>query len=157
MTECPHCGAIVADGTNNCPSCGAPLSQQPQYDQQNQYNQQPQYGQQPQYNQYNQQPQYGQQNQYNQYNQQPYQGYNYSMPQYVQPVSTGGLIAWSIVTLLLCTIPGIVALIYATKINKATTVAEQEQTIKTTKTWCLVGTILGVLAIIGSIASSALQ
>ena len=171
MIECSHCGAIVADGAANCPSCGAPLPQlsnaQPNYAQQ-QYNQpygqqqygQQQYGQQ-QYGQqqYGQQ-QYGQQQygqqQYGQqfYGQQPYQGYNYSGPQYVQPVSTGGYIAWAVITLLLCTIPGIVALIYATRINKCSTAQEQAQTIQTTRTWCLVGTILGILAIIGGIASN---
>ena len=31
---------------------------------------------------------------------------------------TGGMIAWSIVTLLLCTIPGIVALVQTCNINK---------------------------------------
>jgi uncharacterized membrane protein len=91
------------------------------------------------------------------YGQQPYnQGYNYG-PQYVQPVSTGGYIAWAIITLLLCTIPGVVALIYATKINKSISVQEQEQNIKTTKTWCLVGTILGVLAVIGTIVANLAQ
>ena len=73
----------------------------------------------------------------------------------VAPVSTGGYIAWGIITLLLCTIPGIVALCTVGKINKATTVAEQEKAISTTKTWCLVGTILGVIALIITLASNS--
>ena len=67
----------------------------------------------------------------------------------------GGLIAWSIITLLLCTIPGIVALVKATGINKSATVEEQTKKISSCKTWCIVGTVLGVLAIIGSIAANS--
>ena len=62
--------------------------------------------------------------------------------------STGGLIAWSIVTLLLCTIPGIVALTKTTGINKCTTRAEQEKKISSAKTWNIVGSVLGGLYLI---------
>ena len=67
----------------------------------------------------------------------------------------GGLIAWSIITLLLCTIPGIVALVKATGINKSATVEEQTKKISSCKTWCIVGTVLGILAIIGSVAANS--
>ena len=73
-----------------------------------------------------------------------------------QPVphyDNGGLIAWSIVTLLLCTIPGIVGLVKACKINNATSYAEQQKMVSSCKTWCTIGTIIGavllVLTIIG--------
>ena len=77
--------------------------------------------------------------------------------QFVAPVPTGGLLAWSIITLLLCTIPGIVALVQTLGINKSATVEEQQKKLSTAKTWCIVGTILGVLAIIGRIASQSMQ
>ena len=87
---------------------------------------------------------------------QPYgQPNNYDRP---IPQSTGGLIAWGIVTLLLCTIPGIVALVQASGINNCATRAEQEKKISSAKTWCLIGTILGglatLLSCIGSMAAS---
>ena len=66
----------------------------------------------------------------------------------------GGLIAWSIITLLLCTIPGIVALIKACKINGDVTPEEQVKLISDTKTWCTIGTILGVIAIIVTIVQN---
>ena len=70
--------------------------------------------------------------------------------QAVEPYAAGGLIAWSIVTLLLCTIPGVVALVNAVGINKASSYEEQQKKISRTKTWCIIGTVLGVLALIGS-------
>lgn len=73
-------------------------------------------------------------------------GYNPYTP--VPHYDNGGLIAWSIITILLCTIPGIVGLIYAININKCNTVEEQTKKISTCKTWCTVGTILGILAVI---------
>jgi len=81
--------------------------------------------------------------------------YDPVMPQTVEPVATGGLLAWSIVTLLLCTIPGIVALVQTLGINKCATVEEQQKKIQNAKIWCIVGTVLGVLAVIGQIASNS--
>ncbi len=74
-------------------------------------------------------------------------------PQYVTPYPTGGLIAWSIVTLLLCTIPGIVALVKTVGINNCTTYDAQQKAVSSARTWCTVGTILGVLALIGALAN----
>lgn len=65
--------------------------------------------------------------------------------------STGGMIAWSIVTLLLCTIPGVIALVNTTGVNKCATRAEQEKKLSTAKTWNIIGTILGGLALLGSL------
>ena len=65
-------------------------------------------------------------------------------PYYQPPVprySTGGLVAWGIITLLLCTI-----------------VEEQQQAVSNVKTWCTVGTVLGILlyviSILGSLAAA---
>ena len=70
--------------------------------------------------------------------------------------STGGMIAWSIVTLLLCTIPGIVALVQTCGINKCATHAEQQKKLSSAKTWNIVGTVLGVLSLIGTLAQNLL-
>ena len=137
---CPNCGNNCPDNVNACPTCGHAFAQQAP--------QQP-YGQ-PQQAPYGQAP----------YGQAPYGQAPYGQPvSYDPPVqeSTGGLIAWAVITLLLCTIPGVVALIQATGINKCMTRAEQQKKISSTKTWCLVGTILGGLAtifsFIGALAS----
>lgn len=130
---CSNCGTNCPDNVNNCPNCGAPVGQpqQPYGQPQQPYGQQP-YGQQP-------------------YGQQPY-GYN-------PPIkySTGGMIAWSIVTLLLCTIPGIVALVQTCGINNCATRAEQEKKLSSAKIWNIVGTCLGglylLLTIIGMAAA----
>lgn len=63
----------------------------------------------------------------------------------VPPYPAGGLIAWAIITLLLCTIPGIVAIVQATGINNCVTVEEQQKKINSTKIWCTVGTVLAVV------------
>lgn len=96
---------------------------------------------------------YGAQNTYagNNYQQTPggtpyYQGFQ--QPAKPADVPNGGLIAWSIITLLLCRILGIFALINATQINKCATVQDQQKKISTTKTFCLIGTILGAIATI---------
>lgn len=70
--------------------------------------------------------------------------------------STGGMIAWSVVTLLLCTIPGVVALVQTCGVNKCATRAEQEKKMSSAKTWNIVGTVLGVLSVIGSLAASGM-
>ena len=69
--------------------------------------------------------------------------------------STGGMIAWSIVTLLLCTIPGIVALVQTCGINSCATRADQEKKLSSAKTWNIVGTVLGGLYLIGALANMA--
>ena len=72
----------------------------------------------------------------------------YSSARPVPPVSTGGLLAWSILTLLLCLIPGIVALVKTISINKAVTVEEQQARMSSARTWCIIGTVLGVLSFV---------
>ena len=86
-----------------------------------------------------------------------YNGVNPVYRQPVQPIPTGGIIAWAIITLLLCMIPGIVALVKAIGINNSFSVEEQQQKLSSAKTWCLVGTILGGLAFIGGIISGIIS
>ena len=69
---------------------------------------------------------------------------------------TGGLIAWSIITLLLCTIPGIVGLVQTCGINNAPTYEMQQQKISSAKTWNTVGTVLGALLVIFAIVGSVM-
>ena len=45
--------------------------------------------------------------------------------------------------------------VYTPNINKAMSVEEQQQKIKNAKLWCIIGTVLGVLAVIGSVAGGA--
>ena len=137
MAYCQHCGSTVPDGSSFCTNCGAPISTQSSQNSNNYSNS------------YNNSYSSGYDNSYGSAPQ-GYQPYSAPVPAY----STGGLMAWSIITLLLCTIPGIVAIVKTTQINKATTVEEQQKTISSAKTWCIVGTILGILAVIGSLAQN---
>ena len=137
MAFCTNCGSELPENSNHCPNCGAPVTPgpagQPDGASSPQDFNNPAYSQQP----------YA-------YNSQPY------MQDPVPQVPTGGLLAWSIITLLLYTIPGIVALVNVTKINKCTTIDEQQQKIKNAKIWCTVGTVLGILAVIGQVAANAM-
>lgn len=170
MANCPYCGSNIPDNTENCPNCGAILlaPQNTQGNMQQQVPQQAQPMQQEMQQPYGQQPQqdFGQQN----YGQQPQQNFGqqgYGQPQggyYPQnnfynqmpaPYSTGGLLAWSIVSILLCTIPGIVALVNTVNINKAQTYEEQQQKIAAAKRWCIIATVLGVIYIVFGVIGSA--
>lgn len=58
---------------------------------------------------------------------------------------------WAIITVLLCTIPGIVAIVFATQVNtkwSAGDAAGAYDASKKAKTWALVGTILGAVGIV---------
>ena len=71
--------------------------------------------------------------------------------QSVPPYPTGGLMAWAIISLLFCTIPGIVAIVKVSGINKAVSVSDQQQRISSAKTWCTIATVLGIIAVIVSV------
>ncbi len=90
---------------------------------------------------------------------QPQTAQTHSQPIYAETVPTyasGGLVAWAAVSILLCLIPGVVALINALGINNCATVEEQQKRIANTKTWCIVATALGALSIISSFATRLL-
>ncbi len=72
----------------------------------------------------------------------------------VTPIPIGGYIAWSIFVILFCTIPGIAALIYVLRINRAATVEEQLKTMDTAKKILIVGTVLAVLNLVSMIVSN---
>lgn len=159
MPFCPNCGAQNTVGVKFCTNCGNPLQAQEQPAPQPSYNaySQPAPAEQtPQYTGYS-QPYAGAQSAYNaqdSYNAPNYQSQPAQPMQYVPPVETGGLLAWSIITLLLCTIPGIVAISQTSKVNKCYTVEEQQKKLSSAKTWCIIGTVLGALSLIGYIAGN---
>ena len=70
----------------------------------------------------------------------------------VAPIPTGGIMVWAIITIFLCTIPGVIALVYALSINKAPSVEVQQKKAKYAKIWCTIGTVIGVLALIANMS-----
>ena len=84
----------------------------------------------------------------------------YAPPYYgepVVPIPIGGLIAWSVIVILFCLIPGIVALVKVLGINSAPTVEEQQRRLASAKVWLIVGTVLGALSLIGGVGSRMMQ
>ncbi len=69
--------------------------------------------------------------------------------------NNGGLMAWSIISIFLCLITGIIALVQACGINSCTTVEAQKKKISACKTWCIVSTILGAISIIIALVAQA--
>ena len=64
--------------------------------------------------------------------------------------------AWSIVTLLLCVIPGIVAITKVSKANATHSADEAQGYLQSAKKWNIAGCIIGVLAIIGMLSNGSL-
>ncbi len=78
----------------------------------------------------------------------------YAPPAYgVEPLPLGGLIAWSVIVILFCLIPGVVALVKVLNINKAQTYEEQMARYNNAKVWLIAGTVLGVLSLMGGVGS----
>ena len=141
MEICPNCGATNPEGSKFCAYCGSnmhpnatavqPVENSYSYEQGNVNNSSVGYN----------------------YTQNNYTASNFY--QAVQPVSTGGLMAWSIITAIMCSpIFGLIAIGNASKINKATTVEEQQKRIKSTKTWCIVGNVVAALFLLMSLAGN---
>ena len=142
MPFCPNCGAEIEGGVSFCPYCGGQVAapQQPQIQMP-----EPPAAPEPPVDQFY--PQQAPQQNYSQPYQQPAYQQNYSQPyqEEVTPVATGGLIAWSIITILLCWILGIAALVQTIGINRATTVAEQQKKMNGARTCCIIGTVVGLI------------
>lgn len=82
--------------------------------------------------------------------QQPYGGYPPQGP-YGQPVKPNNHLVWSIITIFLCFIPGIVATIYASQVDGAWSqgrYADATKASNTAKTWAIIATVLGGLVIL---------
>lgn len=79
-----------------------------------------------------------------------YQNYQ----QEVQPIPIGGYIAWAVFNILFCTIPGAIGLYFVFKINKSTTVEEQQKNLDYAKKALIIGTVLAVLNLISQFASN---
>lgn len=142
MKVCSYCGTSNPDQNMICEACGAQLEQQELNEEQTQNAVTVTY-------QAPANPYQVQQNNPSYPNLQPQQGAR--TPKY----ASGGLIAWAIITLLLCTIPGIIALVYAGGINNCATAEQQNKKIASAKLWCTIGTILGVIALIVNLVSRA--
>ena len=66
--------------------------------------------------------------------------------------NNGGMMAWSIVTLFLSLIFGVIAISQVSKANKAAIRTEELEHLGKAKTWNIVGDVIGVLAIIGTLS-----
>ena len=174
MAFCSNCGAKLPDGAAFCGYCGSPVSAPAAYAPQSRTNYaQPTYSQQdpPSYGQQNQptynQTQYGRTpNSQGQYSQSSYSNPpNYSqarpaesaMPSWArsaapEPYNTTGLWIWSVLCVFMLLIPGVIAISNTSKINKCDTAEEQQKHIRAARIACIVGTVLGILIIIGQAA-----
>ena len=162
MKYCPYCGTPNEDQNMICEACGAQLTTSeepaPQAEPatyapvQNAAPAQQPYQQPAQQYQPTQQPY---QQTYQQQTQLPF-NQTYQQPSQYAPerYSNGGLIAWSVITILLCTVPGIIAMINACGINSCTTAAQQQGKIKTARVCCIIGTVLGVISLLVSIIAN---
>ena len=140
MALCPYCSSELPENAKFCTNCGAPLNPSPS-DAASSLPEEPQY------------PAVdypeslvSDQEVYARPAQQPV---TYHPQPAVTPVNTTGLLIWAIITALFSLIPGIVAIVQTTAINKQTTVEAQQQKMRSAKIWCIVGTVLGILVIIG--------
>lgn len=53
------------------------------------------------------------------------------------------MIAWSVLSILLCTIPGIVGLVHSCQISGSRSAEEEAQHLSNAKTWNTIATVLG--------------
>ena len=159
MKYCPYCGTQNEDQNMICVACGAQLTTSeepaPQSEPVNYTAAQNAAPAQQPYQQPMQQAQQPYQQPYQQQTQLPFNQAYQQQSQYApQRYSNGGLIAWSVITMLLCTVPGIIALVNACGINSCTTAAQQQGKIKAARICCIIGTVLGGLAVLVSIIAN---
>ena len=119
MATCPNCNTNIPDNATHCPNCGAAQPVQPPV-------QPPVYQQPP-------------------MPQMPYQQ-PYGTPPSGQ-LSTGMLV-WSIINIFLCTILGVIALVFTFMAKGAPTGEDEQSKLKTAKILNIIATIGGVLSII---------
>ena len=145
MATCPYCSSELPENAKFCTNCGAPLNSSPSASEAS-LPEEPQYPtvDYPESLVSDQEPAARPAEQ---------QIYTAPLPA-VTPVNTTGLLIWAIITALFSLLPGIVAIIQTTAINKQTTVEAQQQKMKSAKIWCIVGTVIGILVIIGRCGAS---
>ncbi|MBO4418280.1 MAG: hypothetical protein J5789_00410 [Oscillospiraceae bacterium] len=119
MKTCPQCGYNNPNVNSNCASCGEPLPVSPEYKNVNDPGSA-----------------FGQNN-----------GTDRCYFHVSVRFKSGGLIAWAILTMLLCVIPGVIALVFAVEINNSYTYDEQYRKLSLAKGWCAAGTILGLFGL----------
>ena len=74
------------------------------------------------------------------------------------PRPNGGLIVWSVLTLLFfCLVPGLAGLAYAVNLNCADTKKEQDRRANLAFIFCIVGTMIGTFVIMFSLAAEDAQ
>ena len=145
--QCTNCGAENAGTNQNCGRCGSPLPQYPPQQPAGYAPPQAQYAPPP--------PPYAPpQAQYAPpppYAPQP----PYAPPMYApQPVPYGqtqqttGMMVWSIINIILCTVLGIIALVFTLNAKNAVTPQEFDSKMKSVKTLNIVGTVLSAVFII---------
>lgn len=84
---------------------------------------------------------------------QGYGGYPPQGPpgQYGQPIKPNNHLVWSIITIFLCLIPGIVATVYAAQVDGLWNQGRWPEATKASnnaRTWAIIATVLGVLVIL---------
>ncbi len=140
MALCPYCSSEIPENAKFCTNCGAPLNS-PSSAAESSLPEEPQY------------PAVDYPESLVPDQEQPARPSEPAAPYFPQssvaPVNTTGLLVWAIITALFSLIPGIIAIVQTTAINKQTTVEAQQQKMRSAKIWCIVGTVIGILVIIG--------
>lgn len=81
----------------------------------------------------------------------PYSGYGQQPP---EKIPIGGYIAWAIVNILFCTIPGAIGLYFVLKINKAPTQDDQLRAVDSAKKALMIGSVLAALNLLMQIVAN---
>ena len=157
---CPQCGKETSSGNSVCEHCGAPLWADANAPQQPQAPVEPQAPQQPQSPAAPQQPYNAAPSQPPAYPQQPYNAVP-PQPPVAPPQAPGypqqpaphisNYLAWAIVCIFLCWPLAIPAIVYASKVNNLIAMGDYEGAMnasKNAKTFCLIATILGAVALV---------
>ena len=150
MKICPYCKNENEDNNKFCNFCGAPFENEAAKTEETAVETVPDYEPHDYQPEENNDPVTAQQSETPVYN--SFSQNNYNRP--VEPIPIGGYIAWSILVILFCTIPGIAGLVYVLRINRATTVEEQQKNLDTAKKIPMVGTVLAVFNLVTQIAGN---